>query len=106
LETPLLEQNLSALSTIAAISTLMGLLGTVIGMIRAFHAMSRAGAPDATSLALSISTALLTTAVGLVTAILATIMYNYFSAKVDGFSNTLDEITFQVLHLLETKTEA
>jgi biopolymer transport protein ExbB len=106
LETPLLEQNLTALSTIAAISTLMGLLGTVIGMIRAFHAMSRAGAPDATALALSISTALLTTAVGLVTAILATIMYNYFTAKVDGFNNTLDEITFQVLRVLESRTEA
>jgi biopolymer transport protein ExbB len=105
LETPLLEQNLPALSTIASIATMVGLLGTVTGMIRAFHAMSRAGAPDATALALGISQALLTTAVGLVTAIIATIMYNYLTAKVDTFTNTLDEITYQILHLLDSRPE-
>ncbi len=47
LETPLLERNLTALSTIASIGTMVGLLGTTIGMIRSFHAMSHAGAPDA-----------------------------------------------------------
>jgi biopolymer transport protein ExbB len=105
LETPLLEQNLPALSTIASIATMVGLLGTVTGMIRAFHAMSRAGAPDATALALGISQALLTTAVGLVTAIIDTIMYNYLTAKVDAFTNTLDEITYQILHLLDSRPE-
>ena len=47
LESPILERNLTALSTIASIATMLGLLGTTIGMIRSFHAMSHAGAPDA-----------------------------------------------------------
>lgn len=55
LETPLLERNLVALSTIASIATMCGLLGTTIGMIRAFTALARAGAPDAIQLSIGIS---------------------------------------------------
>ena len=51
LEVPLLERNLVSLSTIASISTMIGLLGTVVGMIRSFAAMANAGAPDAIQLA-------------------------------------------------------
>jgi len=65
LETPLLEKNLIALSTIASIATMVGLLGTVLGMIRAFTAMARAGAPDAISLAVGISEALIILQAGL-----------------------------------------
>lgn len=101
LESPLLERNLTALSTIASIATLIGLLGTTIGMIRAFQAMSRAGAPDATQLALGISEALVNTALGLVTAIVATVLYNYFSTRVDGFTNRMEETTYEVLQILE-----
>lgn len=101
LETPLLERNLTALSTIASIATLLGLLGTTIGMIRAFHAMSRAGAPDATQLALGISEALVNTALGLTTAIIGTVLYNYFTTRVDVFSDTLEETSYEVLRLLE-----
>jgi biopolymer transport protein ExbB len=101
LETPLLERNLIALSTIASIATMVGLLGTTIGMIRSFKAMSHAGAPDAIALALGISEALINTAGGLFIAILSIVMYNYFTNRVDAFNYSLDETTHQVLTLLE-----
>ncbi|MDO9694304.1 MAG: MotA/TolQ/ExbB proton channel family protein [Candidatus Latescibacteria bacterium] len=106
LETPNLEQNLTALSTIASIATLLGLLGTTVGMIRSFQAMSHAGAPDATQLALGISEALVNTALGLVTAILATVLYNYFTTKVDNFNTMVEETSYEVLQLLEHAKES
>jgi len=101
LENPVLERNLTALSTLASIATLIGLLGTTIGMIRAFRAMSHAGAPDATQLALGISEALVNTALGLLTAILGTVLYNYFTTRVDVFGNRVEETAYAVLDLLE-----
>ena len=106
LESPNLENNLTALSTIASIATMLGLLGTTIGMIRSFHAMSRAGAPDATQLALGISEALVNTALGLTTAIIATVLYNYFTTKVDTFNNRVEETSYEVLKLLELRKES
>ena len=106
LESPLLERNLTVLSTLASIATLLGLLGTTIGMIRAFRAMSQAGAPDATQLALGISEALVNTAVGLVTAVLGTVLYNYFTARVDTFNNQTEETAYEVLQLLEDREAA
>ena len=82
---------------------MLGLLGTTIGMIRSFHAMSRAGAPDATQLALGISEALVNTALGLTTAIIATVLYNYFTTKVDTFNNRVEETSYEILQLLESK---
>lgn len=105
LENPNLERNLTALSTIASIATLIGLLGTTIGMIRSFRAMSHAGAPDATQLALGISEALVNTALGLVTAVIATVLYNYFTTRVDEFNNRMEETSYQVLDLLELRAE-
>lgn len=106
LESPNLEQNLTALSTIASIATLVGLLGTTIGMIRSFQAMSHAGAPDATQLALGISEALVNTALGLMTAILATVLYNFFTTQVDTFNNRVEETSYEVLKLLEHGKES
>jgi len=106
LESPLLERNLTALSTLASIATLVGLLGTTIGMIRSFRAMSHAGAPDATQLALGISEALVNTALGLITAILGTVLYNYFTARVDGFNTQTEETAYEVLQLLENRKGA
>jgi biopolymer transport protein ExbB len=103
LESPLLERNLTALSTLASIATLQGLLGTTIGMIRAFRAMSQAGAPDATQLALGISEALVNTALGLITAIIGTVLYNFFTTRVDGFNNKTEETSYEVLQLLENQ---
>ena len=100
LEVPMLERNLSALSTIASISTMVGLLGTVIGMIRAFAALAQAGAPDAVQLSIGISEALINTAGGLVSAILAIIAYNFFVTKVDNFTYMVDEASYSVVQTL------
>jgi biopolymer transport protein ExbB len=100
LESPILERNLSALSTIASIATMLGLLGTTIGMIRSFRAMSHAGAPDAVQLAVGISEALVNTALGLTTAIIGILLYNYFATRVDNFQSAIEETSFEVLDLL------
>lgn len=106
LESPNLEKNLNSLSTIASIATMLGLLGTTIGMIRSFHAMSRAGAPDATQLALGISEALVNTALGLTTAIIATVLYNYFTTQVDLFNNRVEETSYEILEFLDRNGES
>ena len=103
LETPLLEKNLIVLSTIASIATMVGLLGTVIGMIRAFSALARAGAPDAIQLAIGISEALINTAGGLITAIMGIVAYNYFVTKVDNFNYSVDEASYNVIQILKSK---
>ncbi len=101
LETPLLERNLIALSTIASIATMVGLLGTTVGMIRAFKAMGHAGAPDAIQLAIGISEALINTAGGLAIAIIGIVAYNYFTNRVDSFNYQMDETSYEVIQLLE-----
>jgi len=103
LETPLLERNLIVLSTVASIATMFGLLGTVIGMIRAFRAMAKAGAPDAIGLAIGISEALINTAGGLVAAILGIVFYNYFVNKVDAFTYMIDEASYSMVQMLGLK---
>ena len=105
LEGPLLERNLIALSTIASIATMVGLLGTTIGMIRAFAATGNVegGVIDATALATGISEALVNTAGGLLSGIMGIFFYNYFVNKVDSFNYTTDEATFEVLQILKEK---
>lgn len=103
LEVPLLERNLISLSTIASVATMVGLLGTTIGMIRAFAAMSRAGAPDAVQLALGISEALINTAGGLTAAIIGIVAYNFFTTKVDNFTYMIDEASYSIIQSLALK---
>ncbi len=105
LEVPLLERNLIALSTIASIATMVGLLGTTIGMIRAFAATGHrvGGIIDAQQLAIGISEALVNTAGGLFNAIVGIVAYNFFVNKVDAFNYTMDEATYEVLQLLKSK---
>ncbi|MDZ7363820.1 MAG: MotA/TolQ/ExbB proton channel family protein [candidate division KSB1 bacterium] len=103
LEVPLLEKNLVMLSTIASIATMVGLLGTTIGMIRAFNAMARQGAPDAVQLALGISEALINTAGGLTAAILGIVAYNFFTTKVDNFTYMIDEASYSIVQTLGLK---
>jgi len=91
LEMPILEQNLVILATIAPLATLLGLLGTVLGMIRAFSALATAGAPDAVALATGISEALINTAFGIGSSALAIIFYSYFSNKIDKMTYNIDE---------------
>jgi len=95
------ETNLTPIKTIATIATLIGLLGTTVGMIRAFAAISSAGGtPDPTALSGAISEALYNTAGGLFTAILGTTMYNYFKAEIDNFTYFIDEAAFEVIQTL------
>ena len=105
LEGPLLERNLIALSTIASIATMVGLLGTTIGMIRAFAATGNVegGIIDATQLAVGISEALINTAGGLLSGIVGIFFYNFFVNKVDAFNYTTDEATFEVMQILKDK---
>lgn len=97
LELPTLEQNLVILATLSSVSTLMGLLGTVLGMIRSFAAMANAGAPDSIKLATGISEALINTAFGIGTAALAVIMYNYFTTKIDKITYSIDEAGYTLV---------
>ncbi|UCC80637.1 MAG: MotA/TolQ/ExbB proton channel family protein [Candidatus Zixiibacteriota bacterium] len=105
LEVPLLERNLIALSTIASTATMVGLLGTTIGMIRAFAATgdTATGAINAEQLAIGISEALVNTAGGLANAIIGIISYNFFVNKVDAFNYTIDEASYEVIQLLKDK---
>lgn len=105
LETPLLERNLIALSTIASTATMFGLLGTTIGMIRAFQALAHAGAPDAIQLSIGISEALINTALGLFAAIVGIIFYNFFVTRVDNFTYMIDEASYNVAEILSAKTK-
>ncbi|WP_245328368.1 MotA/TolQ/ExbB proton channel family protein [Hymenobacter aquaticus] len=97
LELPMLEKNLVILSTIASVATLIGLLGTVFGMINAFSALANAGAPDAVGLANGISEALINTALGILTSALAIIAYNFFTSKIDELTYSIDEAGFSII---------
>ncbi len=103
LEVPLLERNLIALSTIASIATMVGLLGTVIGMIRSFAALGHTGAVDAQKLAIGISEALINTAGGLFIAITGIVTYNVFVTMIDNFNYMMDEATLEVIEVLSIK---
>ena len=105
LELPALEQNLVILSTIASIATLMGLLGTVIGMIKAFSALANAGAPDSVQLAAGISEALINTAFGIGTSALAIIFYNFFTTKIDKLTYSIDEGGFTIVNTFAAKNK-
>jgi len=96
LELPVLSQNLVILSTIASISVLIGLIGTVLGMIRAFGALATAGAPDALALATGISEALVNTAFGITGSTFALIFYNYYQTRVDNMTFKIDEAGFSL----------
>jgi biopolymer transport protein ExbB len=84
------------LATFASVATLLGLFGTVLGMIRAFSALATAGAPDAVALSTGISEALINTALGIGTSALAIIAYNYFTTKIDGLTYGIDEAGFSI----------
>lgn len=103
LELPMLERNLNILATIASIATLLGLLGTVIGMIRSFAALATAGAPDSTALATGISEALYNTALGISTSALAIIFYNFFTARIDAMTYRIDEAGYSLTQTFAAK---
>lgn len=97
-----LWQNIAYLGDIAAIAPLLGLLGTVIGMIQAFSVISSAGASlKPIMLVGGISKALITTAAGLVVAIPALSFYSYFRGKVQAISDEVEAYTTDIMKLIE-----
>lgn len=96
LELPMLEKNLVFLSTIATVATLIGLLGTVVGMIRAFGNLGAesGGASSANQLSIGISEALYNTALGIGTSAFAIIFYNIFTTRIDSITYGIDESGF------------
>jgi len=97
LEMPMLEQNLTVIATLVSIGTLTGLLGTVVGMIRAFKTLASSGAPNTTELSTSISEALINTALGISTSAISIIMYNVFTSKIDKLTYAIDETGFSIV---------
>ncbi len=92
LELPMLEKNLVFLSTLASVATLLGLFGTVLGMIRSFSGLAEGGGANAAeTLSIGISEALYNTALGIGTSAVAIIMYNIFTTKIDGITYGIDE---------------
>jgi len=99
-EIPLLEKNLSFLSTIGNITPLLGLLGTVFGMIKAFNVIAVMGVGKPEALAGGISMALLTTAFGLSVAIPTIVIYNYLAHRVDKLIKEMEISCVDLLELL------
>jgi biopolymer transport protein ExbB len=95
-----LERYLSPLGTIAAISPLLGLLGTVSGMIRSFTAITGNGVPNAAVLAEGISEALIATAAGLTVAIPSLIAYRYLRGRVDGLVVKIEKESIRFIEAL------
>lgn len=95
LELPMLEKNLVFLSTMASVATLIGLLGTVVGMIKSFSALGESGGGEAAQkLSQGISEALYNTALGIGTSAVAIVMYNVFTTRIDGITYGIDESGF------------
>jgi biopolymer transport protein ExbB len=100
-----LERFLNALGTIAAVGPLLGLLGTVFGMIEIFSSMMKHGAGDPSSLAGGISVALITTAAGLTVAIPSLIFHRYFERLVDEFVVSMEEEALKLIDVLHGDRE-
>ncbi|MDY0090316.1 MAG: MotA/TolQ/ExbB proton channel family protein [Flavobacteriaceae bacterium] len=98
LEMPMLEKNMTIISALVSLGTLAGLLGTVTGMIKAFGALATAGAPDQAALANGISEALINTATGIFTSLLAIVAYNYFTSKIDNLTYSIDEAATTIVN--------
>jgi biopolymer transport protein ExbB/TolQ len=98
-----LSKNLTIIATIASISPFIGLLGTVIGIMRAFHDLAQYAGAGPSVIAMGIAEALVNTAAGLFVAIPAIIAYNYFSGNLNKFSSDMNWITEQIITKLHTR---
>ena len=95
-----LERYLNTLGTIASISPLLGLLGTVVGMIKVFAVITAQGVGDPSVLAEGISEALITTAVGLTVAIPSLMFYRYFRGRVDELVVTMEQEAIKLVEVM------
>jgi biopolymer transport protein ExbB len=100
-EIPVLERYLTILGTIARIAVLLGLLGTVMGMIRTFNAIAALGYGHPEALASGISEALVATATGLVIAIPTLVLYNFFTSRVDSLVIEMEKNSLRMLSILK-----
>ena len=101
IEVAKLEKGLTVMATISGGAPMLGFLGTVTGMVRAFYNMASAGtSADITTLSGGIYEALVTTVAGLVVGIIALFAYNYLVARVDGVVNQLEAKTMEFMDLL------
>ena len=96
-----LEQRLTWLATIGAVAPFVGLFGTVMGIVDAFHGLGTEGAATLRAVAPGVSEALITTAAGLLVAIPAVIAYNQFTARLREFGSRMDEFARELLNSLE-----
>ncbi len=100
-----LEKNVSWLSLFIAIAPMLGFMGTVIGMIRAFQKIAAVGNLSASLIAGDIQVALLTTVFGLITAIILQIFYNYIIAKIDSIVNDMEDSSISLMDMLVSHTK-
>ena len=96
LEMPTLQMNMPMVATIVSLGTLTALFGTVLGMIGSFQALSAGGGADSMALSAGISEALVNTASGILPSWVATVVYNFFSNKIDKLTFALDEIGYTI----------
>jgi biopolymer transport protein ExbB len=101
-----LERYLNTLGTIAAVTPLLGLLGTVMGMIKVFAEIMAQGTGNASVLAGGISEALITTAAGLSVAIPALVMHRYFVGRIDAIVVELEQETIKLVDALHSEEPA
>jgi biopolymer transport protein ExbB len=100
-----LERYLTALGTISAITPLLGLLGTVVGMIKVFAAIMSQGVGDPSILAGGISDALITTAAGLAVAIPSLMFHRYFEGRVDDLVLNMEEESLKLIEMIHGERE-
>lgn len=103
MEMPTLQKNMPVIFTETTLGTLMGLFGTVLGMIRSFSALGNSGAPDSAALSVGISEALVNTASGIATGALAVISYNYFDTMINNITYTMNEAGAVIISVFEAK---
>jgi biopolymer transport protein ExbB len=99
-----LKKGVSALATIGATAPFVGLLGTVVGIINAFHGISTSGSSGLAAVSSGISEALVETALGLVVAIPAVWFYNYLSGRIEYFNVEMDNSSSELLDYFIKKT--
>ena len=93
------ERRLNLLASVISISPMLGLLGTVTGMIRAFTNISKYGTGDAAIVADGIAEALLTTAAGLMIAIPVIVVYNYLNRRLEKMENEIDDVVTNIINI-------
>ena len=99
-QTGLLEKNLSWISLFISIAPMLGFMGTVIGMIMAFESIQQYGDVNASIVAGPIGVALITTASGLIVAVILQLFYNYLITKIDGIVNNMEDASISLIDLL------